>query len=73
MWIIKHSSVNLPISLPILLSSNLDRKVLTSLLVALGQTGGMRPISPLIEALEDEDEGMREFAPDILEAVIGGI
>jgi hypothetical protein len=33
----------------------------------------MGPISPLIEALEEEDKGMKHLAEEILEKVHGGL
>jgi hypothetical protein len=46
----------------------LDRE---NVLVALGQIGGLNVISPPMDALTDEDGGMRASAEEILEKVNG--
>ena len=48
----------------------LDRE---NVLVALGQIGGIKIVFPLMEALTDEDEGMRKLAEEILEQVNGSL
>ncbi|MGD8982966.1 MAG: hypothetical protein PVH99_17120 [Desulfobacteraceae bacterium] len=42
-------------------------------LLAGGKASGMGPISLLIEALEEEDRGMKHLAEEILEKVHGGL
>ena len=51
-------------------NGNLDRE---NVLVALGQIGGVKVISPLMDALTDKDEGMRKLAEEILEQVNGSL